>query len=243
MQAAVENTCHATFYRRDLLPPSVPFNSPEGREYFKESLAQGYLECYFPLAEQFTTQSHPSFCGLGSLTMTLNALSLDPGRTWKGPWRWFDDSMLDCCKTHNVIMESGITLRDIDCLANCNGASVVLNYAIQMTEDKFREDIKKITSAIPSNSFIIVSYNRRACNQTGSGHFSPIGGYNSSSDRVLIMDVARFKVRTFISITCFISFILPIFFVCSIPPTGYHFLFYFAQCVILMMQLANQEDI
>lgn len=30
-------------------------------------------------------------------------------------------------------------------------------------------------------------------NQTGTGHFSPIGGYHREKDMVLIMDVARFK--------------------------------------------------
>jgi hypothetical protein len=30
--------------------------------------------------------------------------------------------------------------------------------------------------------------------QTGTGHFSPIGGFHESKDLVLIMDVARFKV-------------------------------------------------
>lgn len=30
-------------------------------------------------------------------------------------------------------------------------------------------------------------------NQTGIGHFSPVGGYHSPSDKVLILDVARFK--------------------------------------------------
>ena len=29
--------------------------------------------------------------------------------------------------------------------------------------------------------------------QTGTGHFSPIGGYHAQKDMVLILDVARFK--------------------------------------------------
>lgn len=29
--------------------------------------------------------------------------------------------------------------------------------------------------------------------QTGTGHFSPIGGYHAERDMVLILDVARFK--------------------------------------------------
>ena len=37
-----------------------------------------------------------------------------------------------------------------------------------------------------------------SANQTGDGHFSPIGGYDPENDLLLIMDVARFKVRELI---------------------------------------------
>lgn len=56
----------------------------------QEALAAGFLEGYFPLAEQFTTQVLPSFCGLASLAMVLNALQVDPGRVWQGSWRRAD---------------------------------------------------------------------------------------------------------------------------------------------------------
>ena len=39
----------------------------------------------------------PAYCALASLSMVLNALSIDPRRTWKGAWRWFHEEMLDCC--------------------------------------------------------------------------------------------------------------------------------------------------
>ena len=48
----------------------------------------GYMNCYFPLAAQFRTQEEPAYCGLSTLVMVLNALEVDPGRIWKGPWRW-----------------------------------------------------------------------------------------------------------------------------------------------------------
>jgi Phytochelatin synthase len=51
---------------------------------FAEALALGGLAGYFPLAEQFHTQSDPAFCGLGSLVVALNGLAIDPGRLWKG---------------------------------------------------------------------------------------------------------------------------------------------------------------
>jgi Phytochelatin synthase len=28
----------------------------------------------------------------------MNALEVDPKRTWKGAWRWFSEDMLDCCR-------------------------------------------------------------------------------------------------------------------------------------------------
>ena len=43
---------------------------------------------YFKLAAQFQTQDEPSYCGLSTLVMVLNTLGVDPGRVWKGPWRW-----------------------------------------------------------------------------------------------------------------------------------------------------------
>jgi len=36
--------------------------------------------------------------------MALNALSIDPGRVWKGPWRWFSEEMLDCCTPLEVCL-------------------------------------------------------------------------------------------------------------------------------------------
>jgi glutathione gamma-glutamylcysteinyltransferase len=38
---------------------------------------------------------------------------------------------------------------------------------------------------------LIASYSRRALQQTGSGHFSPIAAYDEESDTVLIMDTVR----------------------------------------------------
>ncbi|KAK6019952.1 hypothetical protein OSTOST_14400 [Ostertagia ostertagi] len=40
---------------------------------------------------------------------------------------------------------------------------------------------------------IVASYDRSQLEQTGTGHFSPLGAFHAKSDRVLIMDVARFK--------------------------------------------------
>ena len=44
-------------------------------------------------------------CGLSCLSMVLNTLEVDPGRKWKGIWRWFSEEMLSCCAPLSVRVE------------------------------------------------------------------------------------------------------------------------------------------
>lgn len=74
----------------------IPFSSDEGKEIFKKAIQEGGMENYYKLAEQFMTQNDPAYCGPATLTMVLNALKVDPNRTWKGVWRWYSEEVLHC---------------------------------------------------------------------------------------------------------------------------------------------------
>ena len=63
--------------------------------------------------------------------------------------------------------------------------------SLSYTVDDFRARVKECTSR--DDHFLIASYSRKEFHQTGDGHFSPIGCYDPIEDRVLILDVARFK--------------------------------------------------
>ncbi|KAJ3241685.1 hypothetical protein HDU81_011009 [Chytriomyces hyalinus] len=95
-----------------------------GRRLFKESLAQGTAEAFLHLSGNLAHQSEPAFCGLGSLAIVLNALEIDPNRPWKGAWRWYDETLLDCCAPLELIRTKGITFDEFACLAACNGLGV-----------------------------------------------------------------------------------------------------------------------
>lgn len=179
-----------TLYRRPLPDDAIAFSSPEGLQLFSEALASGGLGGYFPLAEQFHTQSEPSFCGLGSLVVALNALAIDPGRLWKGPWRWFSEDLLDCCVPLEEVRRRGLDLDEVACLARCNGADVEMHRAEVDNLELWRSTLKIAASG---GMVVIASYDRSAMGQTGNGHASPIGGYHAARDLVLVMDVARFK--------------------------------------------------
>ncbi|ESQ36535.1 hypothetical protein EUTSA_v10007644mg [Eutrema salsugineum] len=182
----------ASLYRRSLpSPPAIDFASVEGKLIFNEALQKGTMEGFFRLISYFQTQSEPAYCGLASLSMVLNSLSIDPGRKWKGPWRWFDESMLECCEPLEVVKDKGITFGKVVCLAHSSGAKVEAFRTNQSTIDDFRKYVLKCSTS--DNCHMISTYHRGVFQQTGTGHFSPIGGYNAERDMALILDVARFK--------------------------------------------------
>jgi len=115
-----------TFFMRPLAHPAVAFASPDGRSRFEASLAAGDAAGFYGLIQHFATQDEPAFCGLASLAMALNALAVDPRRPWKGPWRYYNESLLDCCLPLERVARVGVTLPQAACLARCNGASVVV---------------------------------------------------------------------------------------------------------------------
>lgn len=180
------------FYRRPLPTSCIAFSSTEGRQLFREALELGGMEGYFALAEQFHTQAEPAFCGLGTMVVVLNALAIDPGRIWRGVWRWYGEEMLDCCQSLPVIKETGITLDEFVCISRCNGAKVTAHRYTESSLDEFRQDVQQTTSTV-QGVHIVAAYSRKVLGQTGDGHFSPIGGYHPQRDSVLLLDVARFK--------------------------------------------------
>lgn len=180
------------FYRRTLPESCVSFCSEDGKVIFKEALLSGHMNNYFSLASQFRTQDEPAFCGLSTLVMVLNALEIDPGRVWKGPWRWYHENMLECCTPLKIVEKDGITMDQFACLALCNTLNT---RTIYVNEGAKLEDFRWVVETCTKNEgeIVAVSYSRKVIGQTGDGHFSPIGGYHKEKDLVLIMDTARFK--------------------------------------------------
>ena len=182
-----------SFYRRPLPDGLVPFASAEGRAIFREALDAGGMEGWFALSEQFHTQSDPAFCGLGTLVVALNALEIDPGRIWKGPWRWYTEDLLTCCLPLDRVRRDGVTVDELACLARCNGARAdVVRPGAEVGVGALRAAVARAAAA-PRGPVLVAAYSRAGLGQTGSGHFSPIGGYHAARDLVLLMDVARFK--------------------------------------------------
>ncbi|KAJ2742546.1 hypothetical protein GGI20_004409 [Coemansia sp. BCRC 34301] len=184
------STTALSYYRRELPADLVSFTSAAGRKLFKESLNEGFAEGYFNLAGNFTVQSEPAYCGPSSLAMVLNALEVDPGRTWKGVWRWYSDELLESCRTESDLKANGITFDQFLCLASSH-AQVVAKRGAQATREEFLRDIKYVTQR--DDVFMVLSFSRSVLGQTGDGHFSPIGAFHEESGMALVLDSARYK--------------------------------------------------
>jgi hypothetical protein len=164
-----------------------------------ESIGTGHAAAYFPLAEQFVTQSSPPLCGPATIAMLLNSLAVDPGRVWKGTWRWYSEEMLLACSP--LDWSTGITMDEFAHLAECNGAIAkpFVIGGLDASLSDFRACVRRVCSSQEAQSSrLAVNFSRATLNQTGvAGHYSPIAAYNEKEDSVLVMDVARFKYPPF----------------------------------------------
>jgi hypothetical protein len=95
----------------------------------------------------------------------LNALSIDPGRQWKGVWRWFSESQLQvrappprhvlsrdvwqCCVDNDTVLRLGVTFDQFVCLGRCNGAVVDAHRASHVTLEQFRGTVAAVCSQQP----------------------------------------------------------------------------------------------
>jgi len=182
-----------TIFRRPLPAPSVELSSMRGTILFSEALQDGTARCFFRLMEQLHTQNEPEYCGLATLVTVLNALNIDPHRRWKGNWRFYSEEILECCEPLSKVKEDGINFDKLAGLARCNGLQVDAVRATETTLESFR---KVVIEASQSETFsLALAYSRKVLNQTGSGHYSPMGAYHAKSDHLLILDCARFKYR------------------------------------------------
>jgi len=191
---------------RRVLPSSlVALSSTEGRQRLVDHLTcpESNTESYYRLTQHAMNQSDPAYCGVTTLVVVLNALSVDPNVRWKGGWRYFGDEgflLSRCCMNEEHIQRVGITMDEFYQLATCQGVNVTMT---RWTEDSVTtglDDFRQVVQTTFSSSFtssntqlLVVSFSRASLGQTGDGHFSPLAAYHAPTDSVLVWDVARFK--------------------------------------------------
>ncbi|CAF1259048.1 unnamed protein product [Adineta ricciae] len=152
----------------------IPLDSPIGQEIFSKSFHSSYDN----LHENFQYQEHLSFCGIACISTLLNTILSNEK----------SNQQMIYSTIAKDFMFNGITLTNLSNVLKYYGISSQIKYSQdKKIEEEFRRDLNR------EDIFLIVNYWRQYHIKENdylhqSGHFCLIGGFNSITDHVLLLD-------------------------------------------------------
>ena len=173
----------------------IYLNTPAGTNLLLKS---DFNKQFFSIMPYVVTEEHETFCGPASIASALNSLQANnrPVVPQFSPYHYFTQDSLFIESTDNIISKEqvvtrGLTLGQLKQFLEVWAANPTIYYGSMLSLSQFRNLIS--SSLANPNQRIIVNFDRKALDQIGHGHFSPIGAYDSKTDSVLILDVAKYK--------------------------------------------------
>ena len=147
---------------------------------------------------QFVTQNNQAYCGVASIVMVLNALSIPaPVAQEYSPYHvftqnnFFNNEQTRKVLSPEVVSRQGMTLDQLGQLLGSYAVKVKVHHASESSLEEFRSSVA--LNLKQQNNFVLVNYLRKGIGQEKGGHISPIAAYNEQTDRFLILDVSRYK--------------------------------------------------
>jgi hypothetical protein len=169
----------------------IALDSPEGQRLLVEATAR---EDFFRLTSTYITQEKPSYCGVASGVMVLNALPINAPDAEPAPLftqaNFWNDAATRVHPAESV-GRGGMTLDQLGDLLRCHPTDVRVVHASDSTLEGFRALAS--TNMAETGNYVIVNYQRAEVGQESMGHISPLAAYHEKSDRFLLFDVARYK--------------------------------------------------
>jgi hypothetical protein len=173
----------------------IPLPEPRGQDLLIGSRERAD---YGPLTEQFLTQANLAYCGVASAVMVLNSLAVPaPAVAGYGSYRfWTQANVFDPRATRSFVnpervAREGMTLEQLHGLLASHGVEVERFHGDRLSLEQFRTLLRR--NLTDPGDRLVVNYHRPAVGQAGGGHIAPIAAYSAPSDRVLILDVARYR--------------------------------------------------
>ena len=179
-------------------PSTIPLQSAQGLQIWHQSLTAKMAVSM----NHFTTQKYQSYCGIASCVTILNAMaelnqySIINQDALLEPYAYISqDSFFNHIQSKKItpakILCRGINIQDLSWLLNQQNVTTEVKYTQDIQLSQFEADLNKLQT--DNTTFIILNYDRNTLKQKGSGHFSPVGGYNKQTKHVQILDVSRYK--------------------------------------------------
>lgn len=165
------------------LPPTlVSAESAEGLALLESAQ---YTADFDALDQAYEPQKYMSFCGVASSVTLLKAF----GRP-KTQSSFFTDATSEV-RSRLKVTFGGMTLEQLDGLLEAHGVETQAIHGDSLTLEELRAIVTR--NLATEGDYLLVNYQRESLGQGRAGHISPLAAYDSSSDRVLIMDTADFK--------------------------------------------------
>jgi len=178
--------------------PATPIamDSPAGQELLLRQRTR--RADYAALVQWYETQANLAYCGVASSVMVLNSLAVAaPKAEGYGTNRFWTQSNLFTVPASRSFVEAsrvareGMTLEQLHGLLASVGTGVRRYHGENLSLEQLRWLLRR--GLAERSDRLLANYDRRALGQKGGGHFSPLAAYDPDQDRVLILDVARYR--------------------------------------------------
>lgn len=152
---------------------------------------------YWQLSPTFATQSTQSYCSVASAITVLNAMPIKkPVDPAYAPYAYFTQHNFFTPGVTKIIspqtvLGMGMTLDQMAQTLTMHGVKVKTIPGDALSEEELRTLLKKTLG--DDGQFVLINYFRANLGQVGGGHWSVLAAFDVQSDRVLILDVAKYK--------------------------------------------------
>ncbi len=152
---------------------------------------------YWQLVPNFATQITQSYCSVASAITVLNSMTIKkPVDATYAPYAYFTQRNFFTPEVVKVIsaqtvLAMGMTREQMAETLTKQGVKAVSIAGDTFSDESLRTLLQKALG--DDGQFVLANYYRAAFGQIGGGHWSALAAYDAQSDRVLILDVAKYK--------------------------------------------------
>ena len=152
---------------------------------------------YWQLSTTFAVQSTQTYCSVASAITVLNAMPVrKPVDPAYAPYPYFTQSNYFSPEVVKVIspqtvLSMGMTREQMAETLNLQGVKAKSIAGDSLDDESLRALLRETLG--DDGQFVLANYFRANLGQVGGGHWSVLAAYDAPTDRVLILDVAKYK--------------------------------------------------
>jgi hypothetical protein len=152
---------------------------------------------YWQLSPTFAVQQTQTYCAVASAITVLNAMPIKkPVDPAYAPYAYFTQSNFFTPEVARVIspqtvLAQGMTREEMAQTLALQGVKTKTIAGDTLDDDSLRALLQKALG--DDGQFVLANYLRATLGQVGGGHWSVLAAYDAQTDRVLILDVAKYK--------------------------------------------------